>query len=58
MTDMTGIINIAKTLMCIIHEYTINTMLPVLFATEASYTIKENNKEKIILARQVTILPT
>ena len=55
---MTGIINIAKTLMCIIHEYTINTMLPVLFATEASYTIKENNKEKIILARQVTILLT
>ena len=49
MTDMSGIISIAQRLTCYFLWESINTMLSVLFATEACYTIKENNnKEKLL----------
>ena len=59
MTDMAGIIHIAQRLTCAIFFCeSINTMLSLLFGTESCYTIRKMIIRKIILPRQVTILPT
>ena len=44
--------------MCYFFCESINTMLSLLFGTESCYTIRKMIIRKIILPRQVTILPT
>ena len=59
MTDMAGTIPVAQRLTCYFWWKSINTILSVLFATEACYTIKENNNiEKSFDRSKLTILWT
>ena len=61
MTVMAEIIKYCKKTkdICVIYYKKVLTILSGLFAIEACYSIKKNNKKKnIMLPRQVTILST